>query len=437
MSFLMMNQKSPGVYVNEAPSGAMPIVGVGTNTTAALLQLSPLLALSVTADQQTIAYEDGGGLVPGVPTLVTSFTELRDAVCGAYRTRLRAALAALDQQQRPAEDPAREALGVGLAALDAAVGPLFTAMYGFFLNGGTRCYVVLYETLTADLFETLETLDDISIVIAPGLAPPPYPKDPADLAAADTSAYEAWKAQVTAITGHCEKMGDRMAILDGPNGEVDIHEYDFPASTHAALYYPFIAAIDPLGGPPRACPPSAHVAGVWARVDATRGVHKAPANIEIRGAIGVAAVVSRNEQDGMNPRGINAIRKLQGSVLIYGARTLGAANGEARFINVQRTLAYIAQSIDQGIRWVVFEPNTPALWGKVCRNINAFLHGLWASGALFGATPEQAWYVQCDERLNPPDERDKGHLKLEIGVALVKPAEFVVINLTQWSGPSR
>ncbi|GKS69044.1 hypothetical protein W03_10480 [Nitrosomonas sp. PY1] len=185
-------------------------------------------------------------------------------------------------------------------------------------------------------------------------------------------------------------------------------------------------------------PPSGHIAGIYARVDTNRGVHKAPANEVIRGALDVTVPLSRFQQDGLNPKGINCIRMLNGNILVWGGRTLGgSANYDLKYINVRRTLLFLRKSIDQNTQWVVFEPNTPALWQKITRNVNAFLTTVWRSGALFGNTAEEAFYVKCDAENNPPDVREAGAVVTEIGVAIARPAEFVIFQISQWSGPNQ
>jgi phage tail sheath protein FI len=171
-------------------------------------------------------------------------------------------------------------------------------------------------------------------------------------------------------------------------------------------------------------------------VDTTRGVHKAPANETVRGALGLRYNISRSQQDGLNPQGVNAIRDLNGNIRVWGARTMGGdANGEWRYINVRRLFLFLRESIDEGTQWVVFEPNTPDLWAKITRNITAFLTNVWRAGALFGTTPQEAFYVKCDAETNPPEVRDAGQVVTEIGVAVVKPAEFVIFRISQWAGP--
>ena len=182
-------------------------------------------------------------------------------------------------------------------------------------------------------------------------------------------------------------------------------------------------------------PPSGHIAGVYARVDAQRGVHKAPANEVILGALGLDYKVSKNQQDGLNPQGINCIRDLNGNIRIWGARTIGGdANVDVKYINVRRLFLSLKDSLNEGTQWAVFEPNDPELWAKIRRNVNAYLTGVWRSGALFGTTPQEAFFVKCDEENNPSEVRDLGQVIIEVGVAPVKPAEFVIFRISQWTG---
>ena len=180
------------------------------------------------------------------------------------------------------------------------------------------------------------------------------------------------------------------------------------------------------------------MAGIYARVDTNRGVHKAPANEPVLGALGLKYQLSKAHQDGLNPQGVNCIRDLNGNIRVWGARTIGGdKNGEWKYINVRRLFLYLRKSIDQGTQWVVFEPNDRNLWAKITRNITAFLTNVWRDGALFGSTPQEAFYVKCDDETNPPEVRDLGQVITEIGVAVVKPAEFVIFRISQWAGPGQ
>ncbi len=278
----------------------------------------------------------------------------------------------------------------------------------------------------------LEAVDDITMVVVPDLMTT-MPGQKLDLVTV--------KAVQTMIIAHCERMQDRVAVLDAPPNmnaqqvkkwRMDVAGYD---SSYAALYYPWIEVMDPSTNKPISMPPSGHVAGIWARNDNTRGVHKAPANEVVRGAIGMSYNVSKGEQDTLNPFGINCIRGFPGmGIRVWGARTL-SSNPAWRYINVRRLFNFVEKSIERGTQWVVFEPNEPRLWGRVRRDVTAFLQNTWRDGALFGLTPSEAFFVKCDSETNPPESRDLGRLIIEIGMAPVKPAEFVIFRISQWGGP--
>ncbi|BAY13735.1 phage tail sheath family protein [Calothrix sp. NIES-2098] len=208
-------------------------------------------------------------------------------------------------------------------------------------------------------------------------------------------------------------------------------------SMFAALYYPWIKVPNPRDrGNPILIPPCGHVMGVWARTDETRGVYKAPANEVPRGVIGLAYETNFREQELLNPLGINCIRTFPNrGIRIWGARTLVEPDKtEWRYISVRRLISYIEKSIELGTQWVVFEPNDEDLWARVKRTVSNFLERIWREGALFGASPEQAFYVKCDEELNPPETRILGRLYIEVGVCPVRPAEFVIFRISQWNG---
>jgi phage tail sheath protein FI len=278
--------------------------------------------------------------------------------------------------------------------------------------------------------EGLASLDDITMLVVPDLMTT-MPGQTLDL--------EMVKAVQTMMINHCEMMGDRLAILDAPpdmnpqevkEWRMEIAAFD---SSYAALYYPWIEVMDPVTNRPINIPPSGHIAGVWARNDNTRGVHKAPANEVVRGVTNLTYTVTKGEQDTLNPIGVNCIRAFPGmGYRIWGARTL-SSDPAWRYINVRRLFNYIEKSLQLGTMWTVFEPNDQRLWNRIRRDVNSFLMGVYSQGALFGATPAQAFYVKCDEELNPPHQRDLGQLVVEVGIAPVKPAEFVVFRVSQWS----
>lgn len=356
--------------------------------------------------------------------------------------------------------------------------PLSNAVFGFFANGGGRCYVVNIGTggsLTGTArkptgLTLFEAIDDISMVAAPGYA--------------DADAYEALQAHVEhplrqdrmAILDTVEKVDDVGALTraatsgvpDAPEpGEAEgdgaeteepdggPHPASSPASGPAsppgsratgedalgapqspggytALYFPWIVMTDPVSGKKVTQPPSGHMAGVWARVDGSRGVHKAPANEPVQGALDLVRRVSRGEQEVLNPAGVNCIRYFPGEgIRVWGARTKAPEASEYRYINVRRLTNMIKESVADGTRWVVFEPNDHTLWKSIRRDIGAFLTNVWRDGALLGTTPQQAFFVKCDEETNPPEVRDAGQVVTLIGIAPVKPAEFVIFKLMQ------
>jgi phage tail sheath protein FI len=316
------------------------------------------------------------------------------------------------------------------------------AVNGFFQNGGTRCYVARIRTIDEleKALDVFSSIDEVAIIAAPGL-----PKS-----------ADAWEPLMT----YCEDVNREnvFAVLDSPlvandgtTEDCDILNLDVPRpSKNAAYYFPHIEVLDPAkqiqdADPMRQVdakyrgrtyvPPSGHIAGIYARTDVERGVHKAPANCVVRGAVEVKYYVSKPLQESLNPEGVNAIRIMNKAVTVWGARTLGGdRNGEWKYVNVRRLFLFLQESIDEGTQWIVFEPNDPALWGKIRLNVSAFLTNVWRSGALFGLTPEDAFYVKCDAETNPPEVRDLGQVITEIGVAIVRPAEFVVFRMTQSTG---
>ncbi len=388
---------SPGVYVEEVDRGSKPIEAVGTNTVGFLGESSkgPL---------------NESVLITNWSQFVKTFGDFKD--CSEH---------------------------------------LAHAVYGFFNNGGSRCFVVNVgapEGVTTapkaantdkkddkapaatvgaggrdGLFigrdggpgartglKCLDEVDEIAIVLAPGQTAP---------------------SVQDALLSHCETRKDRFAILDSPEtitGGVD--KLPKPRdSKYGAYYFPWIQVYDPDKGN-IFVPPSGHIAGVYSRTDSERGVHKAPANEIIRGALGMKYNVSKGEQDLLNPKGINAIRFMNGAIRIWGARTL-STDPSWRYINVRRLFIMVESSIERATQWVVFEPNDHRLWKRVQRTISSFLTLLWRNGALMGTSPEQAFYVKCDDETNPPEVVDAGQLVVEIGLAPVKPAEFVIFRIGQ------
>lgn len=414
----MASYLAPGVYIEEVPSGARPIEAVGTST-AAFVGVAPNAQALL---NQAVSINNWAEFLKKFVTPASASTALAQAV------------------------------------------------YGFFLNGGRLCYVVNVGTdnpIVGDArqrrgLDVLKAVDEVAIVAAPGYTDP-----------------QSWEA----LLAHCENMKDRVAILDAPE---DVANLDLltqvatikaprkakssesePGGTaeaegsrrkgapsesdlggeaepvglrprqsdggYGAFYFPWITVTD-------ACdarriinaPPSGHIAGIYARTDAMRGVHKAPANEPVRGALDVNYRVTHEDQEKLNPQGVNCIRFFPSAgIRVWGARTLAASASEWRYINVRRLFNMIEESIAQSTSWVVFEPNDTSLWKSIRRDVTAFLMLLWRQGALMGTTPQQAFFVKCDEETNPPEEVDAGRVIILIGIAPVKPAEFVIFRIGQ------
>jgi uncharacterized protein len=276
----------------------------------------------------------------------------------------------------------------------------------------------------------LEKLEDVNMVCVPGRV--------------DASVQ-------AAVVAHCESMADRFAILDGDGtakppimpGSALLTQRAavLSARGYAALYYPWIWINDPLsrtGDDLLLVPPSGHMAGIYARSDTQRGVHKAPANEYITGAADLGAMMSNADQGEINIEGINVLRIFPGQrPIVWGGRTTAPKDEVPwRYVNVRRLFLFVEKSIQRGIRWAVFEPNDQALWKKLDRTITEFLTRVWRSGALFGKSAAEAFYVKVDEELNPASVRALGQVIVEVGIAPVRPAEFVVVRIAMWDGGS-
>lgn len=275
-----------------------------------------------------------------------------------------------------------------------------------------------------DAIDTLRDIDAVTLVAAPGVT-------------------EAAVQQ--ALIAHCEMMGDRFAVLDSiPGAEMfgddSVEEQRRSVSStrgFAALYYPWLRTLSAATGKKELVPPSGHICGIMTRVDNNRGVHKAPANEFINGALGVEKTMSNQEQGLLNLQGINVIRVFRegGRPVVWGARTT-ATDTNWQYINIRRLFLFLEESIQEGIEWAVFEPNNLQLWQKLKRSITDFLTRAWRDGALFGATREKAFYVRIDDVLNPFPERQLGRLNIEIGVQPTYPAEFIIVRIGIWDGGS-
>jgi len=290
--------------------------------------------------------------------------------------------------------------------------------------------------------QTLRGEDSIAhrdAIIATGLTALASIEDIAIVAAPDASASDAESdiAESTRdLIAHAESARYRVAVLDAPQrlDTFDVQRFRTPFdSTRAALYYPWLQIDDAETAQPLPVPSCGFVCGVYARTDTERGVHIAPANQPLLGIIGLVRAVSNAEQETLNPEGINVLRTITGrGIRVWGARTL-SRDPEWRYVNVRRLLLYLEHSIVRGTEWVVFEPNGDALWAKVTSTIENFLLTAWTAGTLLGTTAKEAFFVQCDRRTMTQQDIDNGRLVCLIGVAPLKPAEFVIFRIGQWT----
>jgi phage tail sheath protein FI len=299
------------------------------------------------------------------------------------------------------------------------------AVRGFFDNGGTCCWIVRTQDLAGDVAErrglgALAAVDEITIVCVPDAVAPG--RDEAGL-----------RALQAALITHCENAGDRMAILDPPPAldPRQLLEWRRGAgahdSKHAVLYWPWLEVTEPAGGHPMLVPPSGHVAGAWCRSDVA---HQAAEDDPLRGLATLAYDVGDDDSAKLAEAGVNSIRSFPGrGIRVWGSRTL-SSDPEWRYVPVRRLFLQIAESLDEGLRWVVFEPNNERLWARLRRSAEDFLERRRREGALAGEIPEEAYFVRCDEETNPPDLVDAGQVVCVIGIALVRPREFVSLRLS-------
>jgi phage tail sheath protein FI len=417
-------QNVPGVQIQEVRLGPPVITGVPTSI-AGFIGVAPRAdqrvnqaVLLTSADQFQAIYMLGTPAIPAQP-----------AVPATVAT------------------PAIPASPAVPAVPDATRStPLSRAVIGFFTNGGSLCWVVntgapgggdTEADLVIEGLPLLELIDEVTILAAPGHT--------------SVGVYNA-------LIGQAARRGDRIAILDPPPVSVltpagstfpDLslilpgganYPPVSPDSIYAAFYYPRIIVGPELDNDPdfpagEAVSPSGHIAGLYARSDAAKGVHKAPANEALRGTIGLEQVLTDAQQDVLNPAGVNALRLFGGSPvpIVWGARTLQQAaapqNADYIYLSTRRLVMYIEESLQDGLRWAVFEPNTLALRQQIVRSVRGFLNGVWRDGGLFGETPDQAYYVRFPPLFNTDEDRAAGRLTLEIGLRVTFPAEFIVIRI--------
>ena len=376
----------PGVRILEVSLGAPPISGVGTSTAA--------FAGKVPKDNRAAGSPD--------TLLITSV-----------------------------DDFAAKFVVAGATPAATKSTALSRAATGFFLNGGTALWVSIVDDdqdkdKVKAALDKIAKLDDVQIIAVPGNA-----------------STEVGKL----LTDQAESLRDRVAILDAPSSADPLNDLlKSPAagkrpgdSIFGALYFPQIKVGKDLSADTDldTITPVGHIAGVYARTDGERGVHKAPANVSIRGALGTAYPVTDDEQNQLNKNGVNALRVYSGNVVIMGARTLQAndAQGGAphdplfRYINVRRLTNYIEQSLKVGLRFATFEPNNLALRQIITRSVRGFLDGVFRDGALFGATPDEAYYVRFPDAFNRDEDRLAGKLVVEVGIRPAPPAEFIIVRI--------
>ena len=371
----------PGVYVQEIPLRRQPISGVSTSTVGFIGEL-----------------ESG----PSVPTVITSFAQF---------------LQVFGRTVSPSRGNMSKAY-------------LPIAVHGFFLNGGTRCVIMRVaskknrELTLADYrgdvsakagtlrgLRALEHLDEISLLCAP---------NEHDVAGLSES-----------LVAHCEKMKDRFAILSAPEKASPRSLRPPVTSSYAAIYWPWINIRDSKTGNKSRVPPCGHIAGVYARTDLNRGVHKAPANEVLRGALDLPVQGNSAELQRLTRLGVNALRAFPGrGIRVWGARTT-SNDTEWRYVSVRRIALFVEESVAKGTQWVVFEPNNNKLWAQVRQSVRNFLTHLWRQGALQGQKPQEAFFVKCDRTTMTQNDIDNGRLICQIGMAVVRPAEFVIVQITQ------
>jgi len=369
MGYIMV-RRPPGIYTQEITVSTKPIEDISTSTTGFLGET-----------------EKG----PTKPTLISSWIEYQQIFGGFFGTNKY----------------------------------LPYAVQGFFLNGGKKCYIskVTSSSGAVGLLDYVgnpgqntglagfEAIDDISIVYVPNA--------------------QAISGLADALIDHCERLKDRFAIIDSLKGQTPFNLTKPRSTSYAALYCPWINIIDTVTASTRLIPPGGHIAGIYARNDFERGVHKAPANQIVQGIVSLERAITYSEQSRLNIQGINCIRAFTGKgILVWGVRTL-SSDPEWKYINVRRLLMYLQKSIHKGTQWATFEHNNETTWAKVRQSIINFLIQTWQNGALMGAKPEDAFFVKCDRTTMTQNDLDNNRLIIQVGIAPVKPAEFQIIRIMQ------
>jgi phage tail sheath protein FI len=475
---------SPGVYVEEVSSGIKPIEGVGTSTGAfvGLAERGPIKKPVLVTNWTQFTTTFGGFIENGyLAYAVFQFFNEGGTKCYVVRAakgtaeQLKKAEKAINDLIVRASSEGDWGNAVKIKIEDETAAPGAQPRADYFK------LTVLYKDKEVEVFDNLtmdETKDDhvvkrvtsrwIGVEDKGNTRPANGTESLAGGAAGVTVASTDWAGpdgfinafdavddvNIVAIPdaqgdhlvsqaaySYCQNRKDCFFVADTPKslGAQEVLKFRMDKgfnSSFGALYWPWIAMADPLSptGKTKLVPPSGAVVGTYSHTDVVRGVHKAPAGIEegyLNSAADVERFVTKGEQDTLNPVGVNVIRSFPGSgVVLWGARTL-SRDPEWKYINVRRLFLFVEESIDEGTQWVVFEPNSPVLWGRVKRNITAFLTRIWRDGALFGTTADEAFFVKVDAENNPQEVIDAGQLIIEVGIAPVKPAEFVIIRISQ------
>lgn len=455
---------SPGVYIEEFGMSAKLIEGVSTSTAGfvgaespfpkkvTLLNLESLVDGEVQTKLQAVKNKLDESTVEALPDLLEALTvEVNKLTNVAKKEK---ALGVLKIVKSVVSDAQQFIISKDLRNKPTFISSwndyiikygrytdnnyLAPAVHSFFSNGGERCYVIstnsnsksdIVGTVDANKNRTglqaFEKVDEINIVCIPGIE--------------DDDVHQA-------LITHCETMSDRFCILDSKKGEsftdIQIRKDGLVSDKGiGALYYPWIKTAvekkDPEGKvvlENMLIPPSGAMAGIYARSDTERGVHKAPANEMVRGVTELERTITKAEQDILNPLNINCIRAFQGrGIRVWGARTIAPKGSEWKYISVRRLFLFLEESIDTSTQWVVFEPNNEALWASVVQSISNFLLDIWKSGALMGTSPEEAFFVKCDRSTMTQSDIDAGKLIVVIGLAPTKPAEFVLFRIVQFT----
>lgn len=315
---------------------------------------------------------------------------------------------------------------------------MWHAARAFFANGGQRLHVARARRAGdvppeasdyASAFEQLDLIPEIAIVAAPGSTFEAHPVQRPD-------ARARVHAKVQALLAYVGATECRIAIVDSGVGQSPSEVLEMRAnfdSAYGALYYPWVKVIDPAGGGHIRLPPSGFVAGICTRVDRQRGVHRTPANEALSLAVGLERDLTREEQEELHLLGVNLLRPAPGrGIVVWGARTLSPSL-EWKYVNIRRLLIFLERSINRGTQWAVFEPNGEALWSNIRRTVEDFLLAQWRVGALMGAVPDAAFFVRCDRTTMTQDDIDNGRLICLVGVAPVRPGEFITFRVGQWT----